>query len=333
MVYAFLYIVLFSLFYSVGYVVTKNKLLYIDLPFSKDLSIVGKGVAIAIVVYGHLGNLFGIRYLTPLGGIGVSMFLILSGYGINESWLKYGDQHFWRKRLVSVYVPYLLVGAITIPLRGGYQSIIQALLDLTAIRPQYYLGWYITYLFFWYGIYYLAMRFIKKRIYRYEMWIVVGIVILSFTRVLYARQGFAFFIGLVLSDNKQYFELLRKKRNILGLLFMGIALLGIKQIPTVRTFPTAIMNCMEMLMTTGFAVSVLLLLEKINGRFLMPLYYLGIISYEIYLIHGYTLWIVDLSFVNAIAFYCLTIGVAFAIHVPIKTLQDNITKGLKRNCC
>ena len=36
------------------------------------------------------------RIFTPLGGIGVAMFLILSGYGLNESFKKNGLDGFWK---------------------------------------------------------------------------------------------------------------------------------------------------------------------------------------------------------------------------------------------
>lgn len=116
---ALMYLAIFSVFFVTAAVALRKKELLVNLPFSKDYSMIGKGLAIAIVVYGHLGEFFHIRYLTPLGGIGVAMFLILSGYGINESWKKNGYQDYWKKRFVSVYIPYLIIEVATIPLRGG----------------------------------------------------------------------------------------------------------------------------------------------------------------------------------------------------------------------
>ena len=47
-----------------------------------------RAVAAIIIILQHVAGGFGIRYLTPLGGIGVAIFLILSGYGLNESYKK-----------------------------------------------------------------------------------------------------------------------------------------------------------------------------------------------------------------------------------------------------
>ena len=50
-----------------------------------------KGVAILSVILCHAAGTFGhgkIVLFTPLGGIGVSIFLLLSAYGLIESWQK-----------------------------------------------------------------------------------------------------------------------------------------------------------------------------------------------------------------------------------------------------
>lgn len=54
----------------------------------KDSTDMMKGMAILCVVLCHYMGTFGqgITVFTPLGGIGVAIFLILSAYGLNESW-------------------------------------------------------------------------------------------------------------------------------------------------------------------------------------------------------------------------------------------------------
>jgi peptidoglycan/LPS O-acetylase OafA/YrhL len=43
-----------------------------------------KGIAIRLVLAFHMGDYLGVRLINPLGPAGVSLFLILSGCGINE---------------------------------------------------------------------------------------------------------------------------------------------------------------------------------------------------------------------------------------------------------
>ena len=64
-----------------------------------------KGIAIVIIILCHTMGCF-TRVFTPLGGIGVAMFLILSGYGLNESFKRNGIEGFWVKRFSRVWIPY-----------------------------------------------------------------------------------------------------------------------------------------------------------------------------------------------------------------------------------
>ena len=58
--------------------------------FSKEHTTTAKGFAMVCVMLchymGHFGG--GVTIFTPLGGTGVAAFLVLSGYGLNESWGK-----------------------------------------------------------------------------------------------------------------------------------------------------------------------------------------------------------------------------------------------------
>lgn len=57
--------------------------------FGRSNTKVMKGVAILAVMLCHLMGKFGggTTLFTPLGGIGVSIFLMLSAYGLNESFI------------------------------------------------------------------------------------------------------------------------------------------------------------------------------------------------------------------------------------------------------
>ena len=48
-----------------------------------------RGIAILCILINHCLGCF-TRYVNPLGGIGVTLFLILSGYGLNMSFLRTG---------------------------------------------------------------------------------------------------------------------------------------------------------------------------------------------------------------------------------------------------
>lgn len=58
---------------------------------NRQYSLFLRGVAIMLVVVCHCMGQF-TRIFTPFGGIGVALFLILSGYGLNESFRRGGGK-------------------------------------------------------------------------------------------------------------------------------------------------------------------------------------------------------------------------------------------------
>lgn len=77
----------------------RRKIKY-NLEISKEGTQALKGIAILLVIFGHMG------FLDIPGAGGVHIFLILSGYGIYCSVNKNGLYQYWKKRIVSVYIPY-----------------------------------------------------------------------------------------------------------------------------------------------------------------------------------------------------------------------------------
>ena len=110
-----------------------------------------KGFGILLVVISHVGNNF-TRLTTPLGGIGVAIFLILSGYGLTISCEKNQLKDFWKKRITGVWIPYVIVESFVLIFSGGI-SLEKFILDITLIEPQYCFGWYLNYLLIWYTIF------------------------------------------------------------------------------------------------------------------------------------------------------------------------------------
>ena len=84
--------------------------------FSVDLTQELKGLAILAIVFSHIGYCLvsDHRFLFPLtiaAGVGVNLFLLLSGYGLTVSALskKMSPLQFYRRRLSKLYIPFWLV--------------------------------------------------------------------------------------------------------------------------------------------------------------------------------------------------------------------------------
>lgn len=68
-----------------------------------------KGVATLLILISHISNYKEFSVLIPLGGIGVSLFLISSGFGLNESFKKKGLKQFFRGRFLKIMIPYWIM--------------------------------------------------------------------------------------------------------------------------------------------------------------------------------------------------------------------------------
>ncbi len=71
----------------------KEKLFYTNFLCKYSMTAI-KGMAILIIIMGHLGNIFGVRVFNPLGSCGVAIFLFCSGYGLQKSYYKKFYIHF-----------------------------------------------------------------------------------------------------------------------------------------------------------------------------------------------------------------------------------------------
>ncbi len=124
--------------------------------WSKDVTNIIKGIAILMIVLGHAGNRIpGSRILTPLGAVGVGLFLVCSGYGLEKSYIKNGLSKYWNKKLYGVYMPWVLIEVIGIFFHPQV-SLWDFMLDLTLVHPLHPFGWYMQYLLIWYVAFYVA---------------------------------------------------------------------------------------------------------------------------------------------------------------------------------
>lgn len=56
-----------------------------------------KGIAILTIIWGHVGARLGVGSIQFIAGIGVTLFLICSGYGIMQSYISKGLEKYWIK--------------------------------------------------------------------------------------------------------------------------------------------------------------------------------------------------------------------------------------------
>jgi len=129
---------------------------------SKDWSNQLKGIAIVLVILSHL------QLINHAGTWGVGLFLILSGFGLTQSYQKSGIDAFFQKRVSKVLIPYFIVTLIWIivdAFLGMKHSMFSTILALIGVNLNEEIDksmWYITYILIWYAIFYITFRIIKN---------------------------------------------------------------------------------------------------------------------------------------------------------------------------
>ena len=306
---------------------------------SFDNTTIMRGVAILMVVIHHLSLWFGTNVLTSWGGGGVAIFMILSGYGLTMSYQKSGVKRFWWKRFTGIFIPWLFVILITMqPWTLYNQEWFWKYLFFIDYGP-----WYMQYLFVWYILFFVAhCSQWSCRI----RWYVIGIsalLMFLYWGPIQQEQSLCFPLGMWIGE---HYERVKKidKRIYLRLsavaAIVAILALGAKQIPNIRsdisswTFIT-----LQVILKTSMAIAVITavpFISKIkNSRFLL---FTGVISYEMYLAHGFiyerllgfmggeqTIWFVIIFFpvLYALCYliYRVDEGIAHSLNTLIKKVM------------
>ena len=242
-----------------------------------------KGVAIIMIMLSHCTSYWGVYY-TPFGSIGVSMFLLLSGYGLNESYKHHGLKNFWSRRLLRVMIPFVIaIALVTLFLE---RSLMWFLGNVILIYPYY---WFIAFIIYCYIAFWIVSKMFKNE-WRWMMLLVLGIPCFIFVN---SNQAFAFTIGVLLSEYKNKIETINdsKPRALPKtggiLIILSIMLIAIKQCDIVRNGSLAsLLPYIDLCISTFCSLGIILVFcindHFHNNKFL---YFTGVIAYELYLVH------------------------------------------------
>ena len=222
---------------------------------------------------------FSNRFFTPLGGIGVAIFLFLSGYGLNESFKTKGLNDFWKNKLTRIVLPYVIWSIIFIPVSYFLYNSVEY-----AIRY-----WYIEYMFFWYTLFWITKKYAPLNAEK----ILLAVAIFSFFIFsnIRAEQSMSFVAGVFVSNNKDSYRKYNSSQYFLVaiiLLFIGITSLGLKQLDFIRNFgeESVIVKICQLgiKLPIGLSIIIYYLLFHSILRFEKYLGFMGVMSLEIYLV-------------------------------------------------
>lgn len=318
-------------FYLLGFVKRPEKFQWMD----RNYTTVIKGFSILTVVWAHSGAMLGVGGIQFIAGIGVALFLICSGYGLEISYEKNGLRGFWKKRLLGVCMPFWVVEFIGFLVTGRF-TIEKYLIDFAFIKPATSYGWFMGYIIVCYLIFYTVKRFIKGS--KMQTTVLLGVFAIWFVldslyfanpdmSFLRARQMLFFPCGVLLAMNKEKIEnALTKTKSLLILTGEGtmcLLFMAVTQLHIVKEMPYLVSNAMATLTCLPMAAGILVFGKAFSGlfenRMLMEV---GTISYEIYLIHAFTLNLIKPAMISISIFIVITCVLACILHVGMRKVKN-----------
>lgn len=213
--------------YLIGFVKKPGQVQWMDRSYTTAI----KGFSILTVIWAHSGARLSVGGIQFIAGIGVALFLICSGYGLEISYEKNGLQGFWKKRLLGVCFPFWLIELIGLVVTGAF-SFKTYLLDFFFLKPATSYGWFMGYIVICYLIFYAVKRFVpaEKRmavlVGAFVAWFVLESIFFSNPDMpfLRARQMMSFPCGILLAMHKKKIEAaLTKTKSVLILTGGGYA--------------------------------------------------------------------------------------------------------------
>lgn len=293
-----------------------------------------KGFSILTVVWAHSGARLSVGGIQFIAGIGVALFLMCSGYGLEVSYERNGLKDFWKKRLLGVCLPFWVVELVGLLVAGTF-SFKTYLLDFCFLKPATGYGWFMGYIVICYLIFYAVKRPTKDS--KIQMTVLFGVFVIWFVLesvffanpdmpFLRARQMLSFPTGVLLALNKDRIEqTLTKTKNTLILMGGGtvcVLFMTITQLNVVKNLPYIVSNTMALLTCLPVAIGIMVFGKSFSGLFENKMLAMtGIISYEIYLVHAFTLCMIKNRIGNIFDFLFVTVALAILINKISRKLK------------
>ncbi len=291
-------LVIWSLLFIICSSAKQEKMEFLDFNHTNII----KGYAILAVLFGHVGQYSGVNGIEYPAGVGVSLFLILSGYGIVLSVKKNGLNRFWIKRFSRVFVPYILAEGIFFVVQGKDLSFTDIIMDFSLLKPLHSFGWYLHYILICYILFYAVWkigRTDKERmillITLFTAWFFIkSIVFIDEPFFLVARQMLAFPIGVYIGLRKDNYSEWSIKNSIsVSLIVSSTITYAFLHLPNVNNLPIVFYNFFALGTCTTCALGILGLTYSLKFLQNKGMAIIASFSFEIYIVHGYVIDILN----------------------------------------
>lgn len=222
------------------------------------------------------------------GYIAVGGFFFLSGYGLYSSYIKNKEISLKKSffRIVQIYKPFIFITAIYMIINvfylGNSYAMSDVLLYLINIKQVDPITWYLLTMVYFYMAFHLSYRYFKNEkseiaLFLMSFFYLIVLIILKEKDIWWYNTSFMFFIGSIF---KKYETIVKEKVMKREFIIIGVALIlfGIHII----LFRENVVSQSILTIVFILAFMILNIRIKYNSKVFM---FLGIISYEIYLVH------------------------------------------------
>ncbi len=306
-----------------------------------------RSIAILMIMFSHFLPLAGLTYgdgilslCLDFGYLGVAVFFLLSGYSLMISKVNKPDylKGFIKKRLIRLYVPFLIVCLldVIVMLIMGNQIVLKDLLFIPLMSLPGTLNWYLKVQLGLYIVFYILARLIKKNnalIISTFAVCIVYMIIGYFTGITahWYEGVFAFPLGMLIAQNKECVFAFLSRRYIISLI-ASVIVFGCCFFPYYVFGGTLF----EILFIFGFLQFIVCLCAKFAGSPRSKIFtYLGVISLELYLVHT----VINSNFISTIhlekqstligivVLLCFLLG-SIVVSVIVKKISDKTSSFL-----
>lgn len=250
-----------------------------------------KGIAILLVIIGHLKNALSLslpEFITYAGAWGVSLFLILSGYGLTKSYLKNGPFLFKR---FNILIPYsiltfiwIIVDILIFKKSYSIRVILLSLFGFDFTRSIDPSMWYISFILMWYTIFYIVFKLPIRNSLKLVILFLFSFLFKNYSLTRYTKEiawqwqlhAYVFPIGVLSGLYSKYLSKL-KITLFSSFLFFGMFFLFVNKSKISINY----YSISNLLCAVGFIVSINVFTNKSK-----LFQFVGNISYEMYLLEG-----------------------------------------------
>lgn len=299
--------------------------------FDRTHTSILRGLAILLIMYVHISHEIELPALDVVAVFGVGIFFLCSGFGLNESYKTNAEKglyfsSYWKNKLIKVYFPAAFVSTIYCIANG--QSVGEILFNLISFKYMLY-GWYLQMLWLLYFLYWLLRHLKSKKLFL-VIWIAVAIAILFIPERLWAQQAFMFVFGIIVSeldlDKRKYKTELLVSVSVFFLVF-GAILYFIYVVKHNEATVYFVNNFVWAFIVFVFCVSAVILsyiLKKIPCGTVLR--FVGKYSYQLYLLHGLFLFLLQDATVAKAALYVIILLIATGVLYNMCNTVEKISR-------